>query len=175
MSLASLAAALGPDAPHRPSAMPENAQGAPAPSPAAPGAPPKSENGFALLTRYIPTETITLYVAAVAATSGKLKLPFAGLDAAWAVYVIFAAVTPLLLWLLAFGEYRRVPGTVPFAPPWWPMLAATAAFLVWAASVPGNPLALAASGLPGLAAMILSTLLSILDPIFLKPTTPTAK
>ena len=54
--------------------------------------------------------------------------------------------------------------------PWWKMCAATIAFFVWALAVPGNPyLKDEASAIAALGAMLVSTLLNILTPIFERP------
>jgi hypothetical protein len=52
------------------------------------------------------------------------------------------------------------------------MCAATVAFIVWALAVPGNPyLSGAASAIAGLGAMLTSSLLQLMTPIFERPVT----
>lgn len=90
--------------------------------------------GFEILTRYIPTETVTLYVAAMAAREQIATAFGLGvLDAVTLIYATFAALT---------------------------------GYLVWALSVPGHPVADQLAGLPALGALVVSTFLSLLDPLF---------
>jgi hypothetical protein len=127
-------------------------------------APPQSPSGFEMLTRYIPTETITLYVGAMAAKDDLAKL--LGVEnAIWPIYWTFAVLTPVLLLLLMLSRHKTSGSTESFKPHWWPLLAAFLAFLVWAMSVPGHPAADAYKALPAFAALLLSVFLSLLDPI----------
>ena len=135
--------------------------------PTAPAAPPSKPAGFDVLTRYIPTETITLYVAAMAAREQIAQV--AGLtpgNAVTLVYNVFALLTPLILVLLMLVAHRQAGGGDRFKPRAWPLFAALAGFLVWALSVPGHPVADQLAGLPALGALLVSTFLSLLDPLF---------
>lgn len=164
MSLATLAfapriAARPPDA-----QMPMDPN-APAPAPAARPAP---DNGdFDLLTRYIPTETITLYVAAMAAREQIAR--WLGLEVPLTVSLIygtFALLTPVILLVLMLTAHRQSGIAGRFRPRQWPLVAALAGFLVWALSAPGHPAADQLAGLPALGALVVSTFLSLLDPLF---------
>lgn len=128
--------------------------------------------GFEMLTRYIPTETITLYVGAMAAKAELATLLHLQ-DASWAIYWFFAAVTPALLLLLLLNKHRTSGSADPFKPPWWPFVAAALAYLMWAMSVPGNPIADQLKALPAFGALFLSVILSLLDPV-LGPKPPKA-
>ena len=121
-------------------------------------------SGFELLTRYIPTETITLYVGAMAAKDDIANL-LRRTDAVWPIYWTFALLTPVLFFLLALNRHRTSGSTEPFSIHWWPLLASLLAFLVWAISVPGHPIALELKALPAFAALLVSVLLSLLAPI----------
>src|SRR5687767_15346620 len=69
------------------------------------GQPP--EENFELLAKYIPTETITLFVAAVSAMQAIVKLePQFRLDP-WVAYWVFAALTPLIVLVLAYAAFRE--------------------------------------------------------------------
>ncbi len=123
---------------------------------------PSGSNAFETLTRYIPTETITLYLGAMAALK---EFTTAGISV-WAIYAFFAILTPILLIVLTLGHARQ-SGEQGYAMlHWWPPLASTIAFLVWAMSVPGHPIANQWSALPALGALFVSTFLTALDPIF---------
>jgi len=125
------------------------------------------DDRFDLLTKYIPTETITLYVAAMSVRSEfmafwpKLSPSF--------LYWTGAVLTPLMLVLIALGKHRlaAIP-EASFRLPLWPMVASFAAFLAWAPSVPGL-IADSNAGariLAGFGAVFVSTILSMVEPFF---------
>ena len=127
-------------------------------------------NALNALVGYIPTEVVTLYVAALSAEAA-LHSTFTVIDAATILW-FFVALTPLLLLLIYLSKVAatgdKLPG--PREWPWWKMCAATIAFFVWALAVPGNPyLREAAAAVAGLGAMLVSTLLSVMTPIFERP------
>jgi hypothetical protein len=129
----------------------------------------------AALTKYIPTESITLYIATVAAQVALTSV------VPWMTprftYWAIVAGTPLLMLLLHLrakaingGDWKTHPAEWP----WWPMIASTIAFAVWAMAVPGNPIVDTGSGTGGavaaLAAVFVSTSLNLVSPFF-----PTSK
>ncbi len=124
------------------------------------------------LVKYIPTESVTLYVAGVAA-----KVPLASatgfITPSW-LYWSFAIFTPILFLLIYAGK-RRGNGLPPFPPlrewPWWKLLASTIAFLTWALAVPEGPYLQGENegAVAALAALFISTLLSILAAVIEKP------
>ena len=70
---------------------------------------------FEALTKYIPTETITIFVAAMSALLAVVKLQ-PGFDlATWTLVAYFAcaALTPILVWAMAFITYRQTPIQTP--------------------------------------------------------------
>ena len=127
-------------------------------------------NALTALVGYIPTEVITLYVAALSAQAA-LHAAFNVIDAATILW-FFVALTPVLLLLIYLSKVAATGDALPGPKqwPWWKMCAATIAFFVWALAVPGNPyLKDAAAAVAGLGAMLVSTLLNILTPIFERP------
>ena len=127
-------------------------------------------NALNALVGYIPTEVITLYVAALSAQAA-LHAAFNAIDAATILW-FFVALTPVLLLLIYLSKVAATGDALPGPKqwPWWKMCAATIAFFVWALAVPGNPyLKDAAAAIAGLGAMLVSTLLNILTPIFERP------
>ena len=127
-------------------------------------------NALTALVGYFPTEIITLYVAALSARTA-LQATFPVIDAA-AILWFFVILTPLLLLLIYISKVAatgdKLPG--PAIWPWWKMFAATVAFFVWALAVPGNPyLNDTGAAVAGLGAMLVSTLLTMLTPIFERP------
>jgi uncharacterized membrane protein YhdT len=128
------------------------------------------QDGFELLTRYLPTETITLFVAALAATATVPDEPLKTALPLW-FYVGFALLTPILLLVLTYLKQREAETASgsppqPFRPHPWPPIAALIAFLVWALSVPGvlDPKISASwGGFIAFGALSVSTLLSLID------------
>ncbi len=123
------------------------------------------------LTKYIPTETVTLYVAAVAATPAMVSL--SGYEQiGQVIYWLFFVLTPVLLVVVLMSK-RASAGQppVPSKWPWWKLVAASIAYLVWALAVPNNPYITseAAAIVAGFGAIVVSALLSLLEPIFERP------
>lgn len=131
--------------------------------------PTKGSNALDSLARYIPTEAITLYVAACSAMAAlKGKIPA---DAEFWVYWIFVVLTPLLFLVIFMGKRRSAD--LPVLPafsnwPWWKLCASTIAFGVWALAVPSGPYSGGEiSGiLAAFFALFVSTFLTLLEPIF---------
>jgi hypothetical protein len=126
------------------------------------------------LVKYIPTEVVTLYVATVSATpalQSSISFISPGL-----IYWLFAVMTPVLL-ILVYASKRASEGLTVLPPvkalPYWKMAAATVAFLVWALAVPGNPYIAGVGGgvVAGFGAVFVSTVMSLLEPIFERPVT----
>jgi len=129
------------------------------------------------LVKYIPTETITLYLAATAALSSLTKTA----PGLWPMYLYwgFVALTPILFLLIYLGKRRSQ--NLPLLPdtigdwPWWKLIASTIAFMVWALAVP----LLVDTDLGKIAvafgALLVSTLLSLIGAV-IEPngTTPPA-
>jgi hypothetical protein len=137
--------------------------------------PPSKDDVLAGLTKYIPTESVTLYVATV---SSLMALKDTGLTIAVA-YWFFVCFTPLLMLLLFLRQIALTGKDWNISAsqwPWWRIIASTIAFSVWALAVPGNPLNFSDATVSGvisaLAAMIVSTLLNLLTPFFEKVTPP---
>jgi hypothetical protein len=124
------------------------------------------------LVKYIPTESITLYLAATAAFSSLTKTPpTPGAKAAptldpMCLYWGFVVLTPILFVLIYLGKRRSQ--NLPLLPdtiagwPWWKLIASTIAFMVWALAVP--PLVTGDLGKITVAfgALLVSTLLSLI-------------
>lgn len=129
----------------------------------------KASSAFDALVRFIPTETVTLYVAALAAMPA-FEATFSWIDRTSA-YWTFAVLTPILVILIILGK-RRTAG-LPVLPslwkwPWFKMFAATIAFLVWALAVPSSPYLTGEAGkvVAAFGAVLVSTILTLLEPVF---------
>ena len=122
-----------------------------------------SSNVLDALVKYIPTESVTLYLAATAALS-SLTQAFPVLTAD-RLYWTFVVLTPILFALIYFG--KRLSQKLPFMPaktsqfPWWKLFASTAAFAVWALAI--APLAATDAGkiTTAIGALFASTALSL--------------
>lgn len=103
-----------------------------------------SDTTLEAFTKYIPAETISLYLAALPAVNNAWE---------WGrnLFIIMAVATPVLVLLLTFMRIRsRLPieqqrqsrvvlqqmqPTITA----WKMITATIAFIFWASAIPGNP------------------------------------
>lgn len=126
------------------------------------------------LVKYIPTESITLYVAASSAMDG-LKSQFNFINEE-RTYWFFGLLTPILFLLIYVGK-RRSANIRPLFPrelkalPWWKLIASTIAFLAWALAIPNAPYLhtpnnVAGGAVAAFLAIFISTFLSVLEPIF---------
>lgn len=129
---------------------------------------PPQDSALAALTKYIPTESVTLYVATVSALpSLKSTLPSLTASHAYWFFVIFS---PLLLLLLYFNQLATAGKPFGSIAQWplWRLIASTIAFAVWALAVPGNGIISGdgAAVLAALGALLVSTVLNLVAPIF---------
>jgi hypothetical protein len=112
---------------------------------AAPTASAASPSPLAQLVKYVPTETITLYVA-VQAALGDLTAPTgksisdADFTSRWVWMWIMFGITLVLTTALSYRSQKNANKTAPFRMPYFDISAAGAAFLVWALSLPSTPL-----------------------------------
>jgi hypothetical protein len=123
------------------------------------------------LVKYIPTEAVTLYVAALA-SARLLRSVLPGFDP-HTIYWAFFLVTPLLF-LLVYASKRSADGLAPLPAvqhwPWWELIACTIAYAVWGLAVPGNPYVEnpLVSAFAAFGAVVISTFLTLLEPIVLR-------
>lgn len=97
------------------------------------------------LVKYIPTETISLYVA-IQAALGDVAVPKEGkisdanFTSRWIWVWVMLAATIVLTTGLSYRSQKNVNGAERFRIPYFDVLAAGAAFVVWALSLPNTPL-----------------------------------
>jgi hypothetical protein len=159
----------------------------PAPQPAAAqpvGAQPAAVQPSAVntalqtLTTYIPTEVLTLYVAAVAAldssaSGSSTRPPNSIYD--WLPFLIFLVGTPLIAWIAFATKIKSAGRPIPLNPttwPMWEMSAAAIAFVAWAFALPKTPFLQFkwySSGIAGLAVILVSYGLGSLGPLMQRP------
>lgn len=103
-----------------------------------------TETAMDQLTKYIPTEMITIFLAAVSAWNvlNREEGGFLAGMAPLVLILVFTVLTPAVLLLMVyatFAETRRRTGNADmrFTLPWFSMVAAALAFFVWAFAVPG--------------------------------------
>lgn len=134
-------------------------------------APPSKDDGLAALTKYIPTESISLYIAAISAQAALSSImPWLTPSVS---YFFFVALTPILMLVLSL-RHLALAGLEWRLPlrdwPWWQIVASTIAFAVWALAVPGNPIVDTGSPVGGVvaafAAVFISTILNVAAPFF---------
>lgn len=116
-------------------------------------------SALSALARYIPAETITIYIAGLSVEPiVSPDLPF--FDSAL-VYWICLALTPLLVVLVFYSEKRSLVLSAPISWPYWPLFSATIAFAIWGLAVPGAPFinAEGVKALTGFAALLVSVVL----------------
>jgi hypothetical protein len=128
-------------------------------------------NALDAITKYIPTESVTLYVAATAALS-SLGASFSFVTP-FTLYCGFVVLTPILFALIYVGKRRSQNLTPPFPDlskwPWWKLIASTIAFMVWALAIP--PLVTTDAGKIAAAfgVLLVSTLLSLVGAVVERP------
>jgi hypothetical protein len=104
-----------------------------------------SPSPLSQLVKYIPTETITLYVAVqaalgdITAPSGK-PISDANFASRWAWMWIMFGVTLVLTTALSYRSQKNANKDARFRLPYFDVSAAGVAFLVWALSLPSTPL-----------------------------------
>ena len=135
--------------------------------------PPSKNDALAALTKYIPTESITLYISTVSAQDTiQGYLPWLTPQLS---YKLFIGITPILMLLLFLRQLAVANQPWKLGPTQWPiwrMIASTIAFAVWALAVPGNPIVDSSSATGGVAAgfaaVLVSSFLNLLAPFFEK-------
>lgn len=129
-----------------------------------------SDQSIERLTKYIPTESLTLYVAALAASTA-LQTFLAFLSTVF-LYWAFALLTPILFLILFLRKLRLENKPLPQGKEWipvaWGGIAAFIAFVAWALAVPGAPYLEGDAGriVAAFLALFISTILDLFAPFF---------
>ena len=131
------------------------------------------------LTTYVPTETLTLYVALVAALSPTAGVTETSNTSHWIAFWIFLFFTPLAVWVTFATKLASDKKQLPLRLQYWPkweMTAGTLAYVAWAAGLPDSPFAQFpwySPSVAGFAVLITSTILGMLAGLFQRPIEPT--
>ena len=139
------------------------------PHPTTSGPSPGPDSGLVdQVTRHIPTEIITVYVA----VSGWQLQTKMGNAVQWKTFWAFLAITPVVAWILLAIKCRESRLPVPWNPLRWPLwrfTAATLAFSVWAVVLPSGPATAwwtALPGLPGVVLIVFTAAMGLLGKLF---------
>ncbi len=92
---------------------------------------------FEELTRYIPLEAVTIFLALVSLINGLKELgrPIGALDSFDAYLFGGIVILPFVVWLVKKAKERQDGVRTGF--PWWPLIAGLLAYAVWGMTVPG--------------------------------------
>jgi len=130
--------------------------------------PGPSSNVLDALTKFIPTESVTLYVAATSAMAA-FRETFGISEAT--IYWFFVIFTPIIFLLIFCGKRREaelqlLPSFKKW--PWFKLVASSVAFAFWALAIPTNPYLHGAAGgtIGAFCALFVSTFLTLLQPFF---------
>jgi hypothetical protein len=138
------------------------------------GAAGNVSSALQVITTYIPTETVTLYVAFLAALRNA-QTQRVDPSSALFVFCFFVVATPLFVWLVYAARLKTSGGgrKLPLHPDTWPvweMFAATTAYAAWAFALPDSPFAgHVAPAIGGVLVLVTSTVLGLAAPIFQRP------
>lgn len=133
-----------------------------------------ASDALSALAAFIPTEVIGTYIAAIAVTAPAVAGSARQVDGAFLFWGFLIAV-PIIVWLVFAGRVKTAGKEIPMDIrkwPKWEMVAATAAFAVWALAIPENPFTTQtwySAGLVGLAVIVVSTALGLLATVVRGP------
>lgn len=88
------------------------------------------------ITRWIPTETITMYIALLALAAPQTAHN-SSFTSRWLLFAIVAASNPIVVLLLVMAKSKNRSG---FTFPGFEMLVSPVAFAAWALALPDSPL-----------------------------------
>jgi hypothetical protein len=131
------------------------------------------------LTTYVPTETLTLYIALVAALQPITNNSTPSFTSRWIAFGLFLVFTPLAVWITFATKIASDQKQLPLHPRYWPkweMGAGTLAFIAWAVGLPDTPFAeftWYSASIAGFVVLITSTLLGMVAGLFQRPLAPT--
>ncbi len=127
------------------------------------------------IARFIPTETVTIYLGAVSAAaaiteegSAPSRLMTILLNKVTVYWVTALLITPAIFLLIWAIERTKIKKPLWSEFPYWKLSAAVLAFLIWALAVPGNPYATTnvAKVAIAFAAILVSIILDLIDQLF---------
>jgi hypothetical protein len=99
---------------------------------------PEVKSALTKIARFIPTETVTIYLGAVSA-SVALQSSLSWLTPKVVYWTCAFLITPFIFFLMVAIERAREKKSLLASFPIWKLSAAILGFLIWALAVPGNP------------------------------------
>lgn len=140
------------------------------------GTNPPEDNGIGtalqIITTYIPTEVLTLYVAVIAALRPVTAGSSLSLMSHWIAFAVFLVFVPAAVWVVfatkVSGRHLPLPLNLRQWPK-WEMIAGTLAYVTWAIGLPDTPFAMFSwysSAIGGVIVLVGATLLGMVAPLF---------
>jgi hypothetical protein len=128
---------------------------------------PEIKTALTKIARFIPTETVTIYLGAISA-SVALQTTVNWLTPQLVYWVTGIGLTPLIFFLIWAIERTKTKKLSFSEFPYWKLSAAILAFLIWALAVPGNPYVTSdvAKMAVAFAALVISIFLDLIDQFF---------
>jgi hypothetical protein len=119
------------------------------------------------IARFIPTETVTIYLGAISAATA-LQTTFSWLSPALIYWASGIFLTPLIFFLIVATERARAKQKFFINFPYWKLIAAILGFLIWALAVPGNPYIVSdiAKVATAFLALVTSVILDLIDQLY---------
>ncbi len=143
------------------------------------GGEPTSDNNLTTaiktVTTYVPTETLTLYVALLAVLQPIDSTSASPTTGLWVAFWIFLAFTPTAIWITYATKVKSDSKKIPWKPSYWPlweMIAGTVAYIAWAFSLPDSVFSVYSwysTPIAGFVILVTSTILGMLAGIFQNP------
>lgn len=99
---------------------------------------PEVKSALTKMAKFIPTETITIYLGAISASSA-LQAAAIWLTPEKVYWITGLIVTPILFSLMWGIDRAKAKKRFFDGFPKWKLTAAIIAFLIWALAIPGNP------------------------------------
>lgn len=132
-----------------------------------------------VISGYIPTEVLTLYVAVAAAIqpSTSTTEPHPVTSAQWLAFWLFLVATPTVVWVVYAGKVKAMQKPLPMqlgAWPLWEMIAASIAYFAWALALPSTPFKQYeghgySQAVAAVVVLVASVGLGLLAPLFQRP------
>jgi hypothetical protein len=128
---------------------------------------PEVKTALTKIARFIPTETVTIYLGAVSAASA-LQTSVTWLNQEMVYWVTGIVLTPLIFFLIWAIERSKAKKSLRSEIPFWKLTASIIGFLIWALAVPGNPYAISEVAKVAVAflALFVSIFLDLIDQLF---------
>lgn len=128
---------------------------------------PEVKTALTKIARFIPTETVTIYLGALSASTA-LQSTVNWLNPELVYWVTGLVLTPLIFLLIWAIERSKLKLSLTSDLPYWKLIASVIGFLIWALAVPGSPYATSeiAKVATAFMALLVSIILDLIDQLF---------